>query len=117
MSETKFFHVTSAGNLVALPTVAKAIAAAKKDGYIWLDYCEPSRKEIEALMRPLGLHPLAVEDCTDATHQLPKVDEYPKHTFMVLNAFNYAGHALAIYEVDVFIGANFVVTVHERDEN
>ncbi len=89
--------------------------AAKKGGYIWLDYCEPARQELEALTEPLGLHPLAIEDCFD-TNQIPKIDDYPKHTFMLFNAFNYANHALAIYEVDVFIGANFVVTVHQRDE-
>ncbi len=115
MSDTSFYHITSTGRLICLPSAAKAIAAAKDGGYIWLDYCEPTREELSALSEPLGLHPLAIEDCTD-TNQIPKIDDYPKHTFMLFNAFNYVNHALAIYEVDVFIGSNFVVTVHQRDE-
>ncbi len=115
MSETRFYHITTTGKLVCLPSETKALAAAKEGGYIWLDYCEPAREELEALTEPLGLHPLAIEDCFD-TNQIPKIDDYPKHTFMLFNAFNYANHTLAIYEVDVFIGSNFVVTVHQRDE-
>jgi hypothetical protein len=66
------------------------------------------------LIEPLGLHPLAVEDSTDA-NQIPKIDDYRKHTFMIFNAYRYADHALSIHELDVFIGANFLITVQQRD--
>src|SRR5512135_2904436 len=114
MSEAKFFHITTAGKMVGMPTAARAIAAAKKGGYLWLDYCEPSREELSALIEPLGLHPLAIEDCTD-NHQIPKIDDYGRHTFMLFNSLQYADRTLLIHEVDVFIGANFLVSVHQRD--
>jgi magnesium transporter len=114
MFEARFYHINTTGKLVSLPTAARAIAAAEKGGYMWLDYCEPTREELSTLIEPLGLHPLAIEDCTD-TNQIPKINDYPKHTFMLFNAFDYADHTLTIHEVDVFIGANYLVTVHPRD--
>src|SRR5512135_3161178 len=113
MAEAKYYHITTTGKLVCVPTVAKAMAAAKRGGYMWLDYCEPTREELSALTEPLGLHPLAIEDCTD-TNQIPKIDDYPRHTFMLFNALQYADRQLSIYEVDVFIGPNFLVSVHQR---
>ena len=114
MAETKFFHITATGKLVSVPTVARAMAAAKKGGYLWLDYCEPTREELSTLVEPLGLHPLAIEDCTD-TNQIPKIDDYRRHSFMLFNSLQYCDHTLLIHEVDVFVGANYLVSVHQRD--
>ncbi len=114
MSESKFYHVSRTGKLIRSTTWPKALAAAKKGGFAWLDYCEPTKEELSELMGPLGLHPLATEDCTDS-NQIPKIDDYPHHSFMLFNAFHFSDHTLAIYEVDVFIGTDFLVTVHQRD--
>lgn len=115
MSEASFYHITRTGKLVPMATWAKARAAARsKGGYFWLDYLEPRKEELSALIEPLGLHPLAIEDCTDNS-QIPKIDDYRKHTFMLFNAYHYANQALSIHELDVFIGANFLITVQQRD--
>ncbi len=114
MSDAKFYHVTSTGRLVCVPSVEKALAAAQRSGYVWLDYCDPTREELSELIEPLGLHPLAIEDCTD-TNQIPKIDDYPRHTFMLFNSLQYSAHKLSIYEVDVFMGPRFIVSVHQRD--
>jgi len=113
-SESRFYHITRSGKLVRTATWAEAREAARKGGYFWLDYLEPTKEELSALIKPLGLHPLAVEDCTD-TNQIPKIDDYRKHTFMLFNAYDYADHALSIHELDVFIGANFLISVQQRD--
>jgi magnesium transporter len=115
MSEQTFHHITRTGKLVRTKTWAEARAAVKKSGgYFWLDFLEPSKEELSVLIEPLGLHPLAVEDCTDA-NQIPKMDDYPRHTFMIFNAFQYAEDALTVQELDIFIGKNFIVTVQQRD--
>ncbi len=114
MSEAKFYHITATGKLVCMPSAARAIAAAKRGGYLWLDFCEPSREELSEFAKPLGLHPLAIEDCTD-TNQIPKVDDYGRHSFMLFNSLQYADHTLSIREVDVFLGQDFLVSVHQRD--
>ena len=114
MSEATFHHISRTGKLVRTATWTEARAAARKGGYFWLDYVEPTREELSTLIEPLGLHPLAVEDCTDA-NQIPKIDDYRKHTFMIFNAFEYAEKVLLIHELDAFIGDNFLITVQQRD--
>lgn len=111
MSESRFYHISKTGKLVRLETWAKALAALTRGGFAWLDYCDPTREELSELIKPLGLHPLAIEDCTD-TNQIPKIDDYPRHSFMLFNAIDYGEQQLSIHEVDIFIGPDFLVTVH-----
>jgi magnesium transporter len=59
---------------------------------------------------PLGIHPLSVEDCMDE-RQVPKIEHFPKNTFIIFNAFSYIEKTLQIDEIDMFIGDNFLITV------
>ena len=47
MSEARFYHITKAGRLVRLGTAAEALERAREGGrdggFVWLDYCEPTR--------------------------------------------------------------------------
>jgi magnesium transporter len=114
-SEAKFYHVSASGKLSRMSSVAEALAANKKDGFIWLDYCRPAREDLSALIHPLGLHPLSIEDCFD-DNQIPKVEDYQHNTFILFNDFEFTNDTLIIHEVDFFIGANFLVTVNGRDD-
>jgi magnesium transporter len=113
MTEPRFFHISPSGKLTRVATLEIAQAAVLEKGYIWLDYCEPTREELETLIEPLGLHPLSIEDCTDE-NQIPKIEDYPKHTFILFNAFTYTDMLFSIYEIDIFIGNNYLVTVSQR---
>lgn len=110
MAESRFYHISAAGKLTRLASVTEALARVGKDGFIWLDYFQPEKQELEPLMAPLDLHPLAIEDCIDQ-QQLPKIEDFPHNTFAIFNAFKYADKKLAIDEVDLFIGAHFVISV------
>lgn len=110
MSESKYFHVNGQGQLVRLATLPDVFAALTDGGYVWLDFCSPDRADVEALIEPLGLHPLAVEDCFD-DEQIPKVEDFPKHSFILFNSFHYADRTLTVSELDLFIGQNFLVSV------
>lgn len=92
----------------------KALACIDKDGFIWLDYYQPTDLELSMLIEPLGLHPLSIEDCLDE-NQIPKIDDYPKNTFILFNAFNYVDGSLLISEIDAFIGKKFLITVTRLD--
>jgi magnesium transporter len=111
MSESRFYHVTRKGKLVPVATLAEALAAPRTGGFVWLDYSQPTKAELSGLIEPLGLHPLSIEDCVDED-QIPKIDDYPSNTFIIFNAFNYSQGVLATDEVDMFIGADFLVTVN-----
>ena len=116
MSESKFYYVSPAGKLVGVRSVAEALATVKNGGFLWLHYSQPTKEELSKLIDPLGLHPLSIEDCFD-DDQLPKIEDYPKNTFILFNTFSYAKGKLAIDEIDLFIGENFLVTVTRSDPN
>ena len=116
MSEVRYFHITRTGKLAPLPGLSEALAATQKGGYIWLDFCQATKEELAVLVEPLGLHPLSIEDCVDE-NQIPKIDDYPRNTFLIFNALHYANDQLNVYEVDLFIGGHFLVTVSGRDVN
>ena len=114
MGQSNFYHVTATGAILAMRGWREAIAAGKRSGYAWLDYRDPTPAELAQLIKPLRIHPLSIEDCTDE-NQIPKIEDFPTNTFMLFNDFHYLDHALVIHEVDVIIGSHFLVTVHQGE--
>ncbi|MCX5834342.1 MAG: magnesium transporter CorA family protein [Deltaproteobacteria bacterium] len=110
MSESRFYHISPEGKLVHVATLTEALAAARQKGFLWLDYYQPTKEELSTLIEPFGLHPLAIEDCTDVD-QVPKIEDFPGNTFIIFNALSYADKKLAVDEVDLFISENFLITV------
>jgi magnesium transporter len=103
-------HVLPSGELRTMPDLPSALAARGSQGYLWLDFEAPSRVELEALVGPLGLHPLWVEDCLDEA-QVPKIDIFPGGTFLLFNSYAYAGGKLSVGEIDFILGKDFLVTL------
>ena len=114
MSESQFFHISQKGKFTSLATVDEAMTVAKTGGFLWLDYCQPRKEELTPLIGLLDLHPLSIEDCLDED-QIPKMEDFPRNTFIIFNAFEYSGRKLSISEIDIFIGDNFLVTVSLRN--
>jgi magnesium transporter len=110
MSECRCFQIEAGKGLTRLATRDEALAATQGAGYVWIDLFDPNREELEAIAGPLGIHPLAVEDCLDQD-QVPKIDDYPRHSLLLLNRYAYAGKELAVDEVDLLLGRKFLVTV------
>lgn len=85
---------------------------------VWLDVQDPSLEDMEALGRSFPLHSLALEDAYKR-HQRPKVEEYPDFGFLVFYTLEVlhdpaseSGLAVATREISVFLGHNFLITVH-----
>ena len=114
MSESLFYHISEAGELSHVATADAALAAAKDGGFVWLHYSQATKEELSNLIEPLGLHPLSIEDCFDE-NEIPKIEDFPRSTFILFNCFDYANRELSIGEIDLFIGANFLVTVSLRN--
>jgi magnesium transporter len=114
MSESWFHHVSPTGTLRRVASLDAALEAANQGGFTWLNYSQPTKEELSALIGPLGLHPLSIEDCLDED-QIPKIEDFPQNTFILFNTFTYAGRKLSIDEIDLFIGKNFLVTISQRE--
>ena len=114
MADNNFYHINTVGEITNLPTVEEALAKTKTEGYVWFSYCNPTLEELSKLSKPLALHPLSIEDCVDDI-QIPKMDDYPDYTFILFNAFSYKEKNLTIEEVNLFVGKNFLITVHHQE--
>lgn len=81
---------------------------------LWVDVADPSSRDFDELAREFGFHPLAIEDCKNG-HQRPKVDEYQGYYFIVLyEAKLMDDHRLELHELNIFLGPNYLVTVHPQ---
>ena len=84
---------------------------------IWVDVRDPHGAEFNELIHEFKLHPLAVEDCRHQ-HQRPKVDEYQGYYFLVLyEAEMTADKTLELREISIFLGPNYLITVHTQPIN
>jgi magnesium transporter len=81
---------------------------------IWADVSNPESKDFDDLAREFGFHPLAIEDCK-VGHQRPKIDEYQGYYFMVLYEAELCSDGdLELRELNIFLGTNYLVTVHSK---
>jgi magnesium transporter len=99
--------------------LAEALASARADkGFLWIGLFEPTREELHAAQRELGLHRLAVEDAVKA-HQRPKLEQYDDSLFVVLKTLAYLEESSAIKsgEVALFVGPGYCVTVRHGSAN
>jgi len=113
-SETNFYQIPHTGSPKRLKSLQQALKPQEKGCFVWLDFFQPEKEELLALIEPFNLHPLSIEDCLDAESQIPKIDDYPGNTFIIFNDFDHSNHTLSIHELDVFIGAQFLVTVRHH---
>ena len=79
----------------------------------WFYIENPGPKEVEFLDQSFNFHPLDLDDVLSRI-QRPKVDEYEDYLFLVLHfpVFDKRNRITRSSEVDIFIGENYVVTVH-----
>jgi len=88
----------------------------RPDTVVWVDFCGPSKEELDELADELKLHELAVEDAL-GEHQRPKLDHYATHNFLACHAVDLdtADGTLTVTEVDAFINKQWLVTVRKDD--
>lgn len=79
----------------------------------WVDIVHPTEAEIEWLRRRYNFHPLHLDD-TLSKIQRPKIDDMDDYTFIVMHfpVYSRLVRVTTPSEVDVFLGPNYVITVH-----
>ena len=84
----------------------------------WVNVVGPSLAEMEYLKERFGFHSLALDDCMSRV-QLPKVDDYDEqhHLFLVFHfpLFDREMRITVPSQVSIFVGQDYVVTVHRGD--
>jgi magnesium transporter len=81
---------------------------------VWVDVADPTSEDFDELAKEFGFHALSIEDCRNE-HQRPKVEEFQGYYFIVLyEAELVMGRHLELRELNIFLGKNYLVTVHSQ---
>ncbi len=88
---------------------------ASAPNIVWVDVSDPTSRDFDDLAREFGFHPLSIEDCRHE-HQRPKVEEYQGYYFIILYEAELVSDEcrLELRELNIFLGKNYLVTVHSR---
>ncbi len=83
---------------------------------LWVDLMNPSAEEGKVLSDVFHFHDLAVEDALGTTH-FPKVESYGDYLYVILHRIDFKApeHCFRTYDVDFFLGSNYLVTIHSGD--
>ncbi|MFC1989192.1 magnesium/cobalt transporter CorA [Chloroflexota bacterium] len=82
----------------------------------WVNIEKPTEREIEYLAENYSFHHLDLDDCLSRI-QRPKIDEYKDYLFLVLHfpVFNVEARVTTPSQVSVFIGGNYLITLHKGE--
>jgi magnesium transporter len=85
-------------------------------GLKWININPVGMKEVEYLKENFNFHPLDLDD-TRSRKQRPKIDEYPDYLFFVLHfpRFQKKDRVITASQIAVFIGDNFLITLHSGE--
>jgi magnesium transporter len=78
-------------------------------GVAWYDLNDPSSPALDELAKQYHLHELQIEDCRHL--QRAKTEDYEGYIFTVLKALQ-SGKTLKFLDFDIFLGKDFLITVH-----
>jgi magnesium transporter len=88
---------------------------------IWIDLCEPTAEELDAVALEYGLHAYTVRDCLEAGH-LPKFEEVEGYKFMIVRSYapktEHNPHTIQdmTTKVAVFFSDTVVITIHRKHQ-
>jgi magnesium transporter len=80
----------------------------------WFDVPDPNSPDLDELARRFSLHELQIEDCRRRP-QRAKVDEYGNYLFAILKHLVLTDKRPEFDDFDVFLGPDFLITVHQGD--
>jgi magnesium transporter len=80
---------------------------------VWVDLDQPTADEAKILSDVFHFHELAIEDALSALHH-PKVESYGEYLYLILHGIDFKAseHCFTTKDIDFFLGAQFLVTVH-----
>ena len=97
-------------------TIENKIEVVDGRKFVWTDLQNPDRSDVEKLAQKYNFNKLNIEDCM-TKFELPKLDSYSDHFFVILH-FPPISQKIGISknsQLSVFLGKDFLVTVHQGD--
>jgi magnesium transporter len=82
----------------------------------WVDITNPDQADGQLMADVFHFHPLSVEDALTRI-QFPKIELYDHYLYLILHGIDYRAHQhhFATRDIDFFVGANYLVTVHDGE--
>ncbi len=81
--------------------------------WVWVDLSKPTPDETRILSDLFHFHELAIEDAVSEIHH-PKIESYGDYLYVILHGIDFRAreHRFQTLDVDFFLGAQYLVTVH-----
>jgi magnesium transporter len=81
--------------------------------WVWVDLDQPTPAEARILSEVFHFHELAIEDALSEIHH-PKVESYADFLYVILHGIDFKAreHCFQTQDVDFFLSAQYLVTVH-----
>jgi magnesium transporter len=97
-------------------TIENKTETIQGEKFVWIDLQNPDRNDVEKLAKKYNFNALNIEDCM-TKFELPKLDSYDDHFFVILHFPPLAQKTgiLKNSQLSIFVGKNFLVTVHQGD--
>ena len=112
-------HYLDADNQIHLNIDAESVQTAHKSesGLLWLDLLDPGDDERELLLNEFQFHPLVVDGAINPDIRPARVEDFGDYIFVNARSVDYTAETEVVQTTDIgmFIGQNFVVTVHNTE--
>ncbi|MDH5462992.1 MAG: magnesium transporter CorA family protein [Nitrosopumilus sp.] len=98
--------------------IERKIETIESKNFVWIDLQNPDRSDVEKLAEKYNFNSLNIEDCM-TKFELPKLDSYDDHFFVILH-FPPLSQKIGVSknsQLSIFVGKDFLVTVHQGDLN
>ena len=98
----------------------QSVQTITNNNLTWMDVQNPTRNIMQQLAEKYHFHELSIEDSLSKI-EIPKIDKYADHIFTTIHVpviddgDDQETTTPAITQLSIFIGSNYIVTVHQGD--
>ena len=106
-------YKSEGGSTATVDAVDPAWLKPNSGVWVWVAIESPTPDEARILSSVFHFHELAIEDALSEVHH-PKIESYGEYLYLILHGIDFRAseHCFTTRDVDFFLGAQFLVTVH-----
>ena len=100
---------------IEIEPIQAALTSGK--GLLWIDIAEPDESDQRVLLDEFQFHPLVVDGVINPDVRSARVEDFGEYIFVNARSVDYTAESEVVQTTDMgmFIGQNFVVTIHNSD--